>query len=152
MASLSWHGGRLQHIWRPTFSKYANTETGIHFLMISKYKRLQINPSGVETYHQNQIGSINLSHCCHVLPWLCAWSVSNIICCWFHIYNGIAGLCFLFYCVVLWNVQIIEYVMARWSYMFLCTLHYLIIIIMWMYLKVMNACQVHSVECVSKIK
>ena len=53
------------------------------------------------------------------------------------------------------SAQIIEYIMASWSYLFVCTLHYLIIIIMQPYLKVFkfkNACREHSVECVSKIK
>ena len=36
---------------------------------------------------------------------------------------------FLYYCAVLSCAQIIQYIMARWSYSFLCTLHYLIIII-----------------------
>ena len=44
---------------------------------------------------------------------------------------------------------------AWWSYSLVCTLHYLIIIITQKYLKVLyfkNACQVHSVECVSRIR
>ena len=46
-------------------------------------------------------------------------------------------------------VQMIEYIMTRWSYPFVCTQHYLIIIIMQTYQKVLNVwnvCQVHSVR------
>ena len=69
-----------------------------------------------------------------------------------HIYNsGTAGFCFFHYCAGLWCAQIIEYIMAWWSYLFVCRLYYLIIIIMQTYLKVLklwNACRVHSGECV----
>ena len=44
--------------------------------------------------------------------------------------------------------------MAWRSYLFICTLHYLIIIIMHTCLKVFNihnACQVYSIKCVSKV-
>ena len=43
---------------------------------------------------------------------------------------------------------------VRWWYWLVCTLHYLIVIIMQTYLNVLNfwnTCQVHSVECVSRI-
>ena len=45
--------------------------------------------------------------------------------------------------------------MAWWSYSFICTIHHPTIIIIQTYLKVLNfqnACQVHSVKCVSKIR
>ena len=29
-------------------------------------------------YYHNQIGSIHLSHCCHIFPWLCIWDVCYI--------------------------------------------------------------------------
>ena len=74
-------------------------------------------------------------------------SVSNI--------SRKAVLCSLYCCTVLWCVQIIEYMMARWSYSFVCTLHYFIIIIMRTYLNALHfwiTRQVHSLECVLKIK
>ena len=37
------------------------------------------------SYYHHQIGS-NLSHCCHIFSWLCAWGGCTIICCWFCIY------------------------------------------------------------------
>ena len=61
--------------------------------------------------------------------------------------------CFLDYYTVVWSAPIIEYIMARWSYPF--HLHYFIIANLRTYLKVLNfsnACVVHSVECMSKIK
>ena len=45
--------------------------------------------------------------------------------------------------------------MARQSSSFICKLHYRVILIMQTYMKVLNfknACQVHNVECVFKIK
>ena len=38
------------------------------------------------SYYRNQIGSVNLSQCCHIFPWLCALSCCTTICCRFHIY------------------------------------------------------------------
>ena len=43
------------------------------------------------------------------------------------------------YCPVLWCTQAIEDIMARWWYPFVCTLQYLIIIIMHTYLKVLSS-------------
>ena len=77
----------------------------------------------------------------------------TLICCQVYIFLGKAGFCY--YCAVLCCVQVIEYIMARWLYLFVCTLHYLIISNMQVYLTVLNSektCQVHSVVCVSKIK
>ena len=56
-----------------------------------------------------------------------------------------------YYCAVLCCVQIIECIITRWSYWFVCTSLYLIIIIMQTYLKVLNLlndCQVNSVSSV----
>ena len=40
-------------------------------------------------YYDNQIGSIHLSHCYHIFPWLCAWDVCYIIFCHLlHIRSG----------------------------------------------------------------
>ena len=42
------------------------------------------NPS---YYHQ--IGSIHLSHCCHIFPWLCVWDgCTTVFCHQLHIYNN----------------------------------------------------------------
>ena len=52
---------------------------------------------------------------------------------------------------VLWYVQIIKYILTRWSYSFVCTSYYFIIIIMETYLKVLNfwnACHVNSFSSV----
>ena len=48
-------------------------------------------------YHNHQIGSINLLHCCHIFPWLCAWDGFTITCCRFHICLS----CFLSLCSLL---------------------------------------------------
>ena len=55
----------------------------------------------------------------------------------------------------LWWMQIVGSVLACRPYSFVCTLHHLIISIVQTYLKTLslwNACQIHFVECVSKIK
>ena len=69
------------------------------------------------------------------------------------IYPGKVGFCFFDYCAVLWCVQIIKYI-AWWSYMVICTLHYLIIILMQTYLKVLNCLSdfIFCLECLSKIR
>ena len=39
-------------------------------------------------YYHHQIGSIHLSHCYHIFPWLCVWDVSYIIFCYLlHIHS-----------------------------------------------------------------
>ena len=53
-------------------------------------------------YYHHQIGSIHLSHCYHIFPWLCAWDVCYIIFCHLlHIRSGKkTGICFHYYCAV----------------------------------------------------
>ena len=49
------------------------------------------NPS----YYHHQIGSIHLSHCCHIFPWLCVWDgCTTIFCHLLHIYLGNTGTLF----------------------------------------------------------
>ena len=80
-------------------------------------------------YYHHQIGSIQLSHCFHIFPWLCAWVVCYIIFCHFlYIHPGKTGNLFSLVLCSLW-VQIVGYVLACKSYSFVCTLHHLIIII-----------------------
>ena len=67
--------------------------------------------------------------------------------------NGILFSLLLF--CSLWWVQIVGYVLVCRSCSFVCTLHHLVVIILQTYLKTLNlynACQIHFVECVSKIK
>ena len=61
------------------------------------------NPS----YYHHQIGSIHLSHCCHIFPWLCVWDGCTIIFCHLlHIYiPGTLG--FHYWCSV--------YGICKWS-------------------------------------
>ena len=80
-------------------------------------------------YH-HQIGSIHLSHCFHIFPWLCAWDVCYIIFCHLlYIHSGKTGNLFSLVLCSLWLVQIVGYVSACRSYSFVCTLRHLIIII-----------------------
>ena len=90
-------------------------------------------------YHHHQIGSIHLSHCYHIFPWLCAWDVCCIIFCHLlHIRSGKTGNLFSLLLCSLWWVQIFRYVLACRSYSFVCTVHHLIIIIVQTYLKALN--------------
>ena len=107
-------------------------------------------------YYYHQIGSIHLSHCYHIFPWLCAWDACYIIFSHLlHIRSGKTGSLFSLLLFSLWWVQIFGYVLASRSYSFVCTIHHLIIIIVETYLNALNlwnACQLYFVECVSKIK
>ena len=101
-------------------------------------------------YYHHQIGSIHLSHCYHIFPWLCVWDVCYIIFCYLlHIHSGKTGNLFSLLLCSLWWVQIIGYVLSWRSYSFVCTVHHLIII-MQINLKTLNfynACQIYYVEC-----
>ena len=89
-------------------------------------------------YHR-QIGSIHLSHCYYMFPWLCAWDVCYIIFCHLlHIRSGKTGNLFSLLLWSLWWVQIFGYVLASRSYSFVCTVRHLIIIIVQTYLETLN--------------
>ena len=109
-----------------------------------------------QCYYHNQIGSIHLSRCYRIFPGLCAWEVCYIILCHLlHIHSGKIGILFSFLLCSLRWVEIFGYILACILYLFVCTLHHLIIIIVQTYLKTLNlknACQIYFVECVSKIK
>ena len=88
-------------------------------------------------YHQ--IGSIHLSHCYHIFPWLCAWDICFIIFCHLlHIHSGKTGNLFSLLLCSLWWVEIVGYVLPCRSYWFVGTVHHLIIIIVQTYLKTLN--------------
>ena len=90
-------------------------------------------------YYHHQIGSIHVSHCYHIFPWLWAWDVCYIIFCHLlHIRSGSTGnLSSLLFCS-LWWLQIFGYVLVCRSYSFVCTVHHLIITIVQTYLKALN--------------
>ena len=82
---------------------------------------------------------------------LCAGGGCTIICCHFHMYRDN----WVLFPLLLFRKRMIAYIMARGSHSFVCTLNHITIFLMQTYMKVLNlynACQVHSVECVSKIK
>ena len=100
-----------------------------------------------------EVSSINFSHSFQICSWLCVWGGCTIIFCQsLHIYIYIYNQGFYYYCAVYNACNTQQF----WrSYLFVCTLHYLIIIIKQTYLMALNtetACQVNSVEWVSKIK
>ena len=87
-------------------------------------------------YYHHQIGSVHLSHCSHIFPWLCVCDVCDIIfCCLLHIHSGKTANLFSFFMCSLWWEQIVRYVLAWISYSFICTLHHLIV---QTYLKTLN--------------
>ena len=108
------------------------------------------------SYNHHQIGSIHLSHCCHIFPWLCAWDVCYIIFCHLlHIRSGKTGNLFSLLLCSLWWVYYSDtcwladrthlFVQYTISLSSLCKI----------YLKasnLRNACQIYFVKCVSKIK
>ena len=57
------------------------------------------NPS----YYHHQIGSIHLSHCCHIFPWFVSEMVVLPYSVIYYIYiSGTLGLCFNYSCSVYW--------------------------------------------------
>ena len=71
-------------------------------------------------YYHHQIGSINVTYCYHIFPWLCACAVCYIIFCHLlHIHSGKTGNLFSLLLCSLWWVQIFGYVLACRSYFFL---------------------------------
>ena len=74
-------------------------------------------------YYHHRIGSINLTHCYHIFPGLCAWDVCSIIFCHvLHIRSGKTGNLISILLCSFWWVQIIGYVLAGRSCSFVCTL------------------------------
>ena len=72
-------------------------------------------------YYHHQIGSINLSHCYHIFPWLCAWDVCYILFCHvLHIHTEKSRILFLLWLCSLWWLQIFAYVLVCRSYSFVC--------------------------------
>ena len=91
------------------------------------------------SYYHHQIGSIHLSHCCNIFPWLCVSDCcTTIFSHLLHIYLGNSGTLFPLLMCSLWYLLMIGYIMACWSCSFVCKLHRLIIIIMETYLKALN--------------
>ena len=69
-----------------------------------------------QSYCHHQIGNIQLSHCCHIVPWLCVWDVRTIIFCrLLHIYSGNTGTLFPLWTFSLWYLQMIWYIMTCMS-------------------------------------
>ena len=91
------------------------------------------------SYYHHQIGSIHLSHCYHIFPWLCVWYVGHIIFCYLlDIHSRKTGNLFSLSLCSLWWVQIIRFVLSWRSYSFVCPSHHLLIIIVQTYLKTLN--------------
>ena len=109
-----WIGSNLSKITRP----------------VAAIKSLRFALFYSSCYYHHQIGSIHLSHCYHIFPWLCVWDVCYITSCYLlHILSGKTGNLFSLLLCSLWWVQIIGYVLCWRSYSFVCTLHHVIIII-----------------------
>ena len=66
----------------------------------------------------------------NIFPWLCVWDICYIIICHLlYIHSIKTGNLFSLVLCSLWWVPIVGYVLACRSYLFVCTLHHLIIII-----------------------
>ena len=106
------------------------------------------NPS----YYHHQIGSTNLSHCCHIFPWLCVLDGCIIFCHLSHIYPGNTGALFPWLMFSLWYLQMIGYIgrvhlFADYT-IWLSSLCRLI----WRHWTTKMLSQVYAAGCVSKIK
>ena len=91
-------------------------------------------------YYHHQIGSINLTHSCHIFSWLCAWDVCYSIFCHLIIaytFRETRDFVLIILCS-LWWVQIVGYALTCLSCSFVCTLHHLMIIIVQTYLKTLS--------------
>ena len=109
------------------------------------------NPS----YYHHQIGSIHLSHCCHIFLWLCVWDGCTIIFSHLlHIYPGSPGALFPILMFSLWYLQMIGYLVACGSCLCLQTTpsHYHHYADLSEGIELLKCCQVYAAECVSKIK
>ena len=92
-------------------------------------------------HHHHQIGSIHLSHCYHIFPWLCAWDVCYIVFC--HLLHIPCTFRenreFVFIIIVQFMMSAKSRIrLTCRSYSFVCTVHHLIIIIVQTYLKTLN--------------
>ena len=78
--------------------------------------------------NHHQIGSIHLSHCYHIFPWLCVWDVCCIIFCYLlHIHSGKTGNLSSSLLCSLWWVQMAGYTLT-WNivfvYLYITPSHY----------------------------
>ena len=107
------------------------------------------NPS----YYHHQIGSVHLSHCCHIFPWLCVWDGCTIIFCHLlHIYPGNTGTLFPLLMFSLWYLQMIGYIgRVRLFADYTISLSSLCRLI-WRHWTTKMLRQVYAAECVSKIE
>ena len=145
----------FRHVTASHHHHHANLLTSVElsitvfvFFAICRVESLRIYNSSHHQHHHHRIGSINFSHCCHIFSLVCAWGSYTIICCRFHIYPDFifSLLCSL----IVGTNNGIHYdpmvIFVCWHF----TPHY--------YHHYANvpedaehACQVHSVERVSKI-
>ena len=58
------------------------------------------------SYYHHQIGSIHLSHCCHIFPWLCEMFVTSYSYTYCIYIMGKPGICFHSYCAESANSRI----------------------------------------------
>ena len=95
-------------------------------------------------YYHHQIGSIHLSHCYHIFPWLCAWDVCYIIFCHLlHIRSRKNGNLFS---LLFWLADRIRlFVQYTISLSSLCKL-------IWRHWTYKMPVKIYFVECVIKIK
>ena len=107
------------------------------------------NPS----YYNRQIGSIYLSHCCHIFPRLCVWDGCTIIFCHLsYMYPGKPATLLPLLMFSLWYFQMIGYIgRVRLFADYTITLSSLCRLILRHWTTKMLS-QVYAAECVSKIK
>ena len=76
------------------------------------------------SYHHHQIGSIHLSHCCHIFPWLCEMFVTSYSYTYCIYIMGKPGICFHNYCAESANSRIRFGLKIVFVYLYITPSHY----------------------------
>ena len=106
-------------------------------------------------YYHHQIGSIHLSHCYHIFPWLCAWDVCYITFCHLLHIHSEKNREFVFIIIVQFMMTANSRIRFGLQIVFVCLYstppHYHHCANLSEDIELKNACHIYFVECVSKI-
>ena len=89
------------------FDLYA---TNVSNIVMLSYVLTEVHPWKLRfsCYNHHKIGSVHLSHCYHILPWLCVWDIVALYFVTYCIFSpGKPGFCFHYHCAV--------YYACKWS-------------------------------------
>ena len=104
-------------------------------------------------YYHHRIGSINLTHCYHIFPWLCAWDVGYIIFGYLlHWHSDKTGILFSLLLMMSSNSRMRFGLQITFVCLYITSSHYHHCVNLSEDNELINACQIYFVECVSEIK